>query len=80
MGDLEVVFDNTNSSTVRYVIENINKGQELTGNIKATHDNEGVIDYVSKVPNAIGVIGSNGSAIKATRPTFRLMSHTSPAW
>lgn len=59
MGDLEVVFDNTNSSTVRYVIENINKGQELTGNIKATHDNEGVIDYVSKVPNAIGVIGSN---------------------
>lgn len=59
MGDLEVVFDNTNSSTVRYVIENINKGQELTGNIKATYDNEGVIDYVSKVPNAIGVIGSN---------------------
>ena len=65
MGDLEVVFDNTNSSTVRYVIENINKGQELTGNIKATHDNEGVIDYV--------LSARTGSAIKATRPTFRLM-------
>lgn len=59
MGDIEVVFDNTNSSTVRYVIEKINKGAELKGNIKATHTNEGVIDYVAKVPNAIGVIGSN---------------------
>ncbi len=59
MGDIEVVFDNTNSSTVRYVIEKVNNGAELKGNIKATHTNEGVIDYVAKVPNAIGVIGSN---------------------
>ena len=59
MGDIEVVFDNTSSSTVRYVIEKINKGAELKGNIKATQTNEGVIDYVANVPNAIGVIGSN---------------------
>ena len=59
MGEIEVVFDNTSSSTVRYVIEKINKGAELKGNIKATQTNEGVIDYVANVPNAIGVIGSN---------------------
>ncbi|MBQ8423859.1 MAG: substrate-binding domain-containing protein [Coprobacter sp.] len=72
MGELEVVFDNTASSTVRYVVENICKGDSLQGNIKARKDNEGVIEYVSQVPNAIGVIGSNwiGNDADSTNLSF----------
>ncbi len=72
MGDLEVIFDNTASSTVRYVIENICKGDSLQGNIKARKDNEEVIEYISQVPNAIGVIGSNwiGNDADSTNLSF----------
>ncbi len=59
LGDIEVVFDNTYSSTVRYIVEQVCKGDSLVGNITAAQNNESVIDYVSKVPNAMGVIGSN---------------------
>ena len=70
--EIEVVFDNTNSSTVRYMIENVCRGQELTGNVKARKNNEDVIDYIAQVPNAIGVIGSDwiGNAEDSTHLSF----------
>ena len=72
MGELEVVFDNTNSSTVRHIIEQVCKGDSLAGNIKARKDNEDVIEYITQVPNAIGVIGSNwiGNADDSTHLSF----------
>lgn len=59
LGDIKVVFDNTNSSTVRYVIDSLLAGKPLSENLAVQHDHKGVIDYVSKVPNALGVIGVN---------------------
>ena len=59
LGKFRVVFDNPNSSTVRYAIDSICIGQKLSEDLNAQHSNEEVINYVSKTPNAIGVIGVN---------------------
>jgi phosphate transport system substrate-binding protein len=53
----QIVFDNKNSSTVRYVTDSLLAGQKLSDNIFATNNCEEVINYVSKNDNAIGVIG-----------------------
>jgi phosphate transport system substrate-binding protein len=54
---IEVVFDNKNSSTVRYVLDSLCKGQKISGTHIAVNKNSEVIEYVSSHPNAIGVIG-----------------------
>ncbi len=56
---IEVVFDNPNSSTVRYAIDSICAGEKLSGLLKAEQDNRAVLDYVSKTPGALGIIGVN---------------------
>ncbi len=53
----KIVFDNQNSSTVRYVVDSILKDRPLTKNTFATKNGEEVIEYVNNNPNAIGVIG-----------------------
>jgi phosphate transport system substrate-binding protein len=55
-GKITIVFDNANSSTVTYVMDLI-KRQKLPANSYALKDNPSVVDYVSKHPNAIGIIG-----------------------
>ena len=72
LGDLQLVFDNQNSSTVRFAIDSICRGDSLAGNLSAQHDNAAVIDYVSKTPGAIGVIGVTwvGNKSDSTRMTF----------
>ena len=59
LGKIQVVFDNTNSSTVRYAIDSICGGQPLSTNLYAKKTNLEVIDLVSKSPNSIGIIGVN---------------------
>jgi phosphate transport system substrate-binding protein len=59
LGKLIVVFDNPNSSTVRYAIDSVCKGQPLSKDLNAQKTNLEVINYVSKTPNAIGIIGVN---------------------
>lgn len=56
-GEIEVVFDNSNSSCVRYVRDSICHGAELKGNIKSGKTNKDVIEYVSQTRNAMGIIG-----------------------
>lgn len=56
---IDVVFDNANSSTVRYVQDSITKGKILSKNAYAKQNNQAVLDYVSKTPNALGIIGVN---------------------
>ena len=59
-GNIEVVFDNKRSATVQYCVESILGGKDMVSpNIVAAKNSQGVIDYVEKSPNAIGVIGSN---------------------
>jgi phosphate transport system substrate-binding protein len=53
----QIVFDNQNSSTVRYVRDSINKGKPLPPNVMAAKTNAEVVDYVAKMKDAIGVIG-----------------------
>jgi phosphate transport system substrate-binding protein len=54
---IKIVFDNTNSSTVRYVIDSITHSNKLSGNLSALTYNLDVVDFVSKNPNTIGIIG-----------------------
>jgi phosphate transport system substrate-binding protein len=47
----------TATSTVRYVVDSLLKGQPLSNNVVAAQNTEGVIDYVSKNQDAIGLLG-----------------------
>lgn len=59
LGTIEVVFDNANSSTVRYVQDSIVNGKISSKNAFAKSNNQAVLDYVSATPNALGIIGVN---------------------
>ena len=63
LGEIDVVFDNPHSSTVRYCVDSIMGGvpilSDTTENIGAVLKSSEVIDYVERTPNAIGIIGSN---------------------
>ena len=58
-GKIKVVFDNQNSSTLRFVNDSIVKGAALSSELRALESNPAVIEYVANTPNAIGVIGVN---------------------
>ncbi len=58
-GEIQLVFDNKNSSTVRFAIDSICHGQELTGNVSALKTNKEVINFVSKNRGAMGIVGVN---------------------
>ncbi|MDX2002042.1 MAG: substrate-binding domain-containing protein [Chitinophagales bacterium] len=55
--NIQIVFDNTASSTARYMQENFS--QKLPEYCFAVKTNPEVITYVASHPNAIGVIGVN---------------------
>jgi phosphate transport system substrate-binding protein len=52
------VFDGIKAtSTVRFIIDSILRGDTLTSKAEAAKSSEAVMDYVSKTPDAIGFIG-----------------------
>lgn len=52
------VMDGTSAtSTVRFIIDSVLKGGALTPTTVGAKSSNGVIDYVSKTPNAIGFLG-----------------------
>ena len=59
LGKINVIFDNPNSSTVRYAIDSICGGQELSKDLYAQKNNREVIEKVSEVPGSLGIIGVN---------------------
>lgn len=74
LGELTLVFDNKNSSTLRYAMDSICQTRNIaTKNVKAMEHNKDVIDFVASTPNAIGVIGSNwlGDGTDTTNLNFR---------
>jgi len=73
LGKFRVIFDNKNSSTVRYAIDSICDGQPLSNKLNAEKTNLEVIDFVSKTPNAIGIIGVNwlGNRNDTTNLSFK---------
>ena len=72
LGKLQGVFDNPNSGLIHYAIDSICEGQKLASTLTALKSNEEVIDYVSKTPGAMGVIGANwiGNVSDSTRLSF----------
>lgn len=60
LGDIEVAFDNKQSSTVHYCVDSLLGGKPINSpNIYAVNKSAEVIDFVEKHPNSIGIIGSN---------------------
>jgi phosphate transport system substrate-binding protein len=56
--DLKPVFDGLSAtSTVRFVMDSVLRGAPLGPNVAATKSSEGVIDFVSRTPKAIGFVG-----------------------
>lgn len=55
--NVKLVFDNPNSSTIHFVLDSVCKGDKLSDNVSALNYNPDVVDFVSKTPNAIGIIG-----------------------
>ncbi|CAN5511676.1 phosphate ABC transporter substrate-binding protein PstS [soil metagenome] len=54
----KIVMDGVNAtSTVRYAIDSLLKGQPIGKTVEAAKSSPEVIDYVSKNPNSIGMIG-----------------------
>jgi phosphate transport system substrate-binding protein len=52
------VFDGVKAtSTVRFIVDSVLKGEQFSPDVVAARTSEGVIDYVAKNPDAIGFIG-----------------------
>ncbi|WP_207433957.1 PstS family phosphate ABC transporter substrate-binding protein [Sabulibacter ruber] len=58
-GKITIVFDNSSSSTARFIQDSINQKKPLPANTYATNSNAKLVDYVAQNRNAIGVIGVN---------------------
>lgn len=60
LGQIEVAFDNKQSSTVHWCVDSLLDGQPINSpNIYAVEKSAEVIDFVEQHPNSIGIIGSN---------------------
>jgi phosphate transport system substrate-binding protein len=57
LGKLKVVFDNKNSSTIRFVVDSICHTGNLGSNLSALQYNKEVLEYVKNNPGSIGMIG-----------------------
>jgi len=67
------IFDGTHAtSTVRFVIDSVLHGDSLTPKTMAAKTSEGVIDYVSKNPDAVGFLGISwlGNRDDTTQQSF----------
>jgi len=52
------VFDGVKAtSTVRFIIDSVLRGDTLTKDAVAARSSNGVLDYIAKTPNAIGFVG-----------------------
>ena len=74
LGEIDVVFDNPLSSTVRWCVDSLLGGKEFNApNIGAVKTSAAVIDYVERHPNALGIIGSNwlNDSRDTTNVTFK---------
>ena len=57
-GNLIPVFDGVRAtSTVRFILDSVLRGEPMGTKVTAARNSEGVLDYVSKNPNAVGFVG-----------------------
>lgn len=59
LGEIELVFDNKNSGTVRYAMDSICGKEKMTNLITALDVNTDALEYINKNKAAIGFIGAS---------------------
>ncbi len=59
LGKINIVFDNTTSSNLRYLTDTLLGGKNPGKNCFALNTNDSVVAYVNLTTNAIGVVGLN---------------------
>jgi phosphate transport system substrate-binding protein len=59
LGDIRVIFDNTKSGNIRYFKELFEIKDTLKSNFYAVKNNSEVIDFVSRNPDALGIVSVN---------------------
>jgi phosphate transport system substrate-binding protein len=59
LGGIRVIFDNTKSGNIRYFKELFEIKDSLSSNFFAVKNNAEVIDFVSRNPDAIGIVSVN---------------------
>jgi phosphate transport system substrate-binding protein len=86
-GAIRVLFDNKESGILRYMVDSISDGKTFSPHLYAVNNPLEVLEKVSQMPNALGIIGFNilsdetNSTDLAYRDKIRLMriSKDSPA-
>jgi phosphate transport system substrate-binding protein len=59
LGDIQVIFDNTKSGNIRYFKDQFEIKDNLPGNFYAVNSNPEVIEFVSRNPDAMGIVSVN---------------------
>ena len=59
LGDIKVIFDNNKSGNVRYFKQLFEVKDSLSSNFFAVRNNAEVIDFVSRNPDALGIVSVN---------------------
>ncbi len=59
LGDIRIIFDNNKSGNIRYFKELFEIKDSLPHNFYAVNNNPGVIEFVSRNPDALGIISAN---------------------
>jgi phosphate transport system substrate-binding protein len=59
LGAIRMIFDNKESGILRYMVDSISDGKSFSSNLYALNNPLEVIERVSQMPNALGVIGTN---------------------
>lgn len=59
LGDIRIIFDNNKSGNIRYFKELFGIKDSLKGNFFAVNSNPDVINFVSRNPDAIGILSIN---------------------
>lgn len=76
--DVKIVFDNNHSANVRYVVEKFGLTNGLPKYCYSAQTNEGVLSYVEKHPEAIGVISVNWISDPADSVSHNFLSRVRP--
>ena len=69
LGTIRVIFDNNQSGILRYVADSITKTGSVSPNLYALNNTNELIEKVSELPNALGIVGFNQIDNEVNRKT-----------
>lgn len=59
LGDIRIMFDHPRSGTVRFLMDSVCRGENLSNGARSRLHHAEVVDFVSQTPGALGIIGVN---------------------